>query len=249
MNIDDVITAYKTKNYSKISASTARRILIEKFGENYVEVLNTPKHSQKECEQIQKLYEHGLQNKEIAQLYGITNDLLNEIITNEYKKRKIKKPRVINKKAFRVLACKGIPIQKIQKQAEEQNSIIPDEYIEEYIDPNNFEDTNSIRRKVLEILEDRRKNEQTINFSSSFEFAEFIKDKGYSTKYQATALIYKLVNDNSGITIEDFELKNDEVKQALEILLNNSENQNNNDITSLIKQELNSLEQKNEEER
>lgn len=248
MSIDDVVIAYQNKDFSKISPSTARKRLIKKFGKNYVKILNPPKQPVEDCEQMQKLYEHGLKNNEISKLYGMKTDKTNRIIIDEYKKRKIKKPRIINQKAFKELASTGIPIEDIQKQAENQNSIIPEEYIEEYIDPNNFVDTNSIRRKVIEILETRKQNGQATNFANSFKFAELIKEKGYTTKYQATALIYKLIKDNIGINTEDFEIKNNDVKQALKILLDSQENQDN-ELANIILQETEFLNQKNGQER
>lgn len=248
ISIEEVIHAYKNKDFSKISPSTVRKRLIKEFGENYLEILNPPKQPEEDCKQIQKLYEHGLKNNEISKLYGMKTDKTNRIIIDEYKKRKLKKPRIINQKAFKELANTGIPIEEIKKQAESQNSIIPEEYIEEYIDPNNFVDTNSIRRRVIEILETRKQNGQATNFADSFKFAELIKEKGYTTKYQATALIYKLIKDNIGINTEDFEIKNHDVKEAIEVLLNTKEN-TENELANIILQETEFINQKNGQER
>lgn len=164
---------------------------------------------------------NGYTISEIFQLKpDLKHSLIERLLHSYYKEKYGKMPKIMNKSIFEENMQKGMPIQKIIEESHKLGFIIPESYIKEYLESNeeiNLENIKLIVNRELGKLEKENENENiNINYLGPFEFAKYLKSKGYSTKYQAVALLYKLIKDNN-LPLDNImeDIENEEIKLAI----------------------------------
>lgn len=221
ISVEDAVTAFLTDTYDIASYTTIRKILIGFYGEEYKTILrkNEDPYS---TEDIIKLYlDSGRSIEEIAEIVGKTASTITGKINEYYKKLKIKKPKIISKEDFEAYMNQqsSFDIEEAIKYYEQQNIHIPEAYIQEYAKKVNEVDLRKVRSIVNGELTKLSKEGKSPNYVEPYRFAQDVKAKGYNTKYQATALLYKTILDNDLSTQIAEELDDEEIKASLHLLI------------------------------
>ena len=221
ISVEDAVKAFLTDTYDIASPTTIRKILVRFYGEEYKKILRK-QESVYTAEDIVKLYlDSGDDIEKIAKNIGKTSSRINSKINEYYKKLKIKKPKIISKDNFETY-LKNQPsfdIEEAIKYYEEQNVHIPEAYIQEYLKKSEEIDLRKVRSIVNGELTKLSKEGKSPNYVEPYLFAKTVKAKGYNTKYQATALLYKTIVDNDLSTQIAEELDDEEVQTSLHLLI------------------------------
>lgn len=239
----EAIDAFLNHDYSKYSATTVRKRLKEMLGENYYIILKGDKLGEQTKEFV-KLYEEGKTFNEIAQMYNVTSHVVRDRLNHYYKNMNLKRPKIMSKKEFYdyINGHDNINIEDMLESFKKINIHIPEPYIQEYYKKIGEIDFRKVKAIVNREFLKLQKENITPNFITPFDFANEVKSKGYNTKYQAAALFYKMIVDNN-LSIDIIsELEDDDITEALHILLdlektdkvNYLRNIQNNKIAKLI---------------
>ena len=150
--------------------------------------------------------------------YGLSADYTKREINRYYSDRNMIKPKIANKAAVFGLLKSGKSLETIIEVAK---SHIPDAYIQEYLNKTGEIDITQIKKIVNKQLVKLSNEGNNPDYIAPFDFANMIKSKGHNTKYQAVALLYKLIKDNNLDFKETLSnINNEEITSALNILLN-----------------------------
>lgn len=239
----EAIDAFLNHDYSKYSETTLRKRLVEMFGNDYYIILKGDKIAERTQEFI-KLYEDGYSYDEIAKIYNFTTIAVRERISRHYKSMNLKRPKIMSKKEFYdyINGHDNINIEDMLESFKKINIHIPEPYIQEYYKKIGEIDFRKVKAIVNREFLKLQKENITPNFITPFDFANEVKSKGYNTKYQAAALFYKMIVDNNLSIDIVSELEDDDITEALHILLdlektdkvNYLRNIQNNKIAKLI---------------
>ena len=239
----EAIDAFLNHDYSKYSETTLRKRLVEMFGNDYCIILKGDKIAER-TQKFIKLYEDGYSYDEIAKIYNFTTIAVRERISRHYKSMNLKRPKIMSKKAFYdyINGHDNINIEDMLESFKKINIHIPEPYIQEYYKKIGEIDFRKVKAIVNREFLKLQKENITPNFITPFDFANEVKSKGYNTKYQAAALFYKMIVDNNLSIDIVSELEDDDITEALHILLdlektdkvNYLRNIQNNKIAKLI---------------
>lgn len=239
----EAVNAFLNHNYSKFSATTVRNRLTEIYGENYAIILRGDKKGE-EAKKIAKLYENGNSVEEIAEAHKISICVVKDRVNHYYKSINSKKPKIMSKKYFNdyINTHDNINIENMIESFQKINIHIPEPYIEEYLKKIGEIDLRKVKAIVNREFVKLQKEGKKPNLVQPFELANEVKLKGYTTKYQATALLYQIILDNNLPIDIALELNNEEVIEALRILVDSDKsdkinylrNLENNKIAKLI---------------
>ena len=239
----EVIDAYLNNDYSKFSHTTIRKRLIEICGETYTVILKGDKKGE-EAKEFAKLYENGISCEEIAQANKISINVVRDRLNSYYRTINIKRPKIMSKKDFNdyINTHDNINIENMIEAFRKMNIHIPEPYIEEYLRKTGEIDLRKVKAIVNKEFIKLQKEGKNPNLIEPFEFANEVKLKGYNTKYQATALLYQIISNNNLPIDIALELNNEEVMEALHVLVDSKEsdkinylrNIENNKIAKLI---------------
>lgn len=225
--IEEIVEAYKNNKIGElemkynVSSSTIRNRLRQNIGDDYSKLLK-PCNVSDEQKLMGIYYEEGLSNVEIATINHMLPDTVGNRIDKLYKIRKIKKPKVVCKSVFLSIMQSNGNLEKTIEQAKSRNAIVPDSYIQNYLNPKENIDIISMQKNIIKKLTDVQKEQKKqINFLDAFELSRGLKNKGYNTKYQAIALMYKLIKDNNLPHNIFFDEQYSDLQIIVEGLLNN----------------------------
>lgn len=230
----EVIDAYLNNDYSKFSHTTIRKRLVEIFGENYAIILKGDKKGE-ETKEFAKLYENGKSLEEIAQVHKISIDVVRDRLNNYYKRLNIPKPKIMSKKYFDdyMNTHDNVNIENMIESFKKMNIHIPEPYIEEYFKKTGEIDLRKVKAIVNKEFVKLQKEGKQPNLVEPFEFANEVKLKGYNTKYQATALLYQIISDNNLPIDIALEVDNEEVMEALHVLIDSDKSDKINYLRSI----------------
>ena len=224
--MDEIEQAYIDKTMSKlakkykVSLSGLYYKLKKTYGNEYV---NTLKEKRKKgaTDEIIKLYEeYGYSALKISKVNpDFSVSKVRDTLQRHYAKKNKKVPRLVKKEVFLQLLKSGKSIKEILSETEKVDFLVPKIYIDEYLDSNNEINVEDIKLIVNRELKKLSREDKKPNYIEPFEFANILKSKGYDTKYQAVALLYKLIKYND-LPLDKIvkDVKNDDIRTALYIL-------------------------------
>lgn len=245
--IEELVEAVKTNNIESImqkydtSYSTVRKRLVETYGENYIDILRgNPVKA--ELEEYGKMYEDGITNEQIAKIKGISEKEVKKKINHYYKLNGSKRPKIMSKELFEEEMNKNDDIEKLIAHFSEMNIHIPEPYIKDYYKKTDGVDLRIVKNIVRAQLTKIKDEGVTPNYTSPFEFANKVKAKGFGTKYQACAILYKMIEENDLSSDIVLPLDNDNLTQAIKLLIDDKKTNNpeymkklkNNDLAHVI---------------
>lgn len=240
---EEAVNAFLNQDYTKYSSTTIRKRLREFFGDNYSVILRGDEIGT-QAKTFSELYEKGVSCEEIAKSNNVSVDTVKSRLNSHYKRLNVKKPKILSQNDFEtyIEEHSSENIEKIIESFKNVNVIIPETYIQEYykkIGEVDFRKVKSIVNREFAKLQEEGKKPDLI---SPFSFANDVKSKGYNTKYQATALFYKIILDNHLSSNIASDLGDEDVTEALHVLLDSDKNNKvnylrniqNNKIAKLI---------------
>lgn len=222
---EEAIEAFLKHDYTKYSSTTIRKRLKEFFGDNYALILRGDEIGD-QAKAFSELYEKGITCDEIAKLNNISIDTVKSRLTSHYKSLNLKRPKILSKQDFEkhMEEHPGSNVEKVIETFKDINILIPESYIQEYyrkIGEVDFRKVKTIVNREFAKMQDEGKKP---NLVGPFEFANDVKVKGYNTKYQATALLYRVIIDNDLSSNIASELGDEDVLEALHILVDSDKN-------------------------
>lgn len=174
-----------------------------------------------EPEKILKLFLNGFSRQEISDITGISVKSINKQINSHYETRGKEVPRILSKEEFESHLAKQekVNIDEVIKFFEAQHKYIPEPYIQEYYRKIGEVDLRHVKRIVNTQLAQLKNEGKDPNFVSPFQLANKLKEQGYRTKYQACALLYRVISENNLSSSIVQELENPELISAIQLLV------------------------------
>ena len=255
--IDELTQAYLNKDLKSLeekynlSASALYYRLRKAYGDDFYVKLNQIPKTSDVIKKVAILYEQGLNYEQIAEQENLTVPRVQTLINKYYRLQKKKKPKILSKDEFLKQIENGQSIDEIINKFQELGFLIPDSYIDEQYKKQDGINLRKVKSIVLEQLSLLKKAGKSPNYITPFNLPNQLKEQGYSNKYYATALLYRLIDENNlSLDILD-EIDNKEVVEAVKLLLNSkdekqiAENDLAKEIYTAEQQDLNSDEKPN----
>ena len=255
--IDELTQAYLNKDLKSIekkynlSSSALYYRLRKAYGDDFYVKLNQIPKTSDVIKKVAILYEQGLNYEQIAEQENLTVPRVQTLINKYYRLQKKKKPKILSKDEFLKQIENGQSIDEIINKFQELGFLIPDSYIDEQYKKQDGINLRKVKSIVLEQLSLLKKAGKSPNYITPFNLPNQLKEQGYSNKYYATALLYRLIDENNlSLDILD-EIDNKEVVEAVKLLLNSkdekqiAENDLAKEIYTAEQQDLNSDEKPN----
>lgn len=202
-----------------VSETTIRNKLKKEFGDNYIDILVNGKNNEL-INNCARLYEQGLSYKQIAQKEGITVDDARNNVIKYYRRKKLSRPRVLSETQANKFLSYNKNFDEVIEECKKQNIIIPKSLMDKYVNMTGETDIHKIKTMAHEQLSKLKQEGREPNYINPFILANSIKKNGYGTNYQACAILYSLIIENNLPLDILKEIENQEIVEAVIILLN-----------------------------
>ena len=230
--IEEGYTLQKLAHEYNVSTTAIRNRILQVISVTKLKELYSKNGKKGEIEEkvskVIELYGKGISREEISLQVGYGITTVQKILEKEYRKRgKEEVPKIISMRAFSAkINKKGVTRENILKEAEENNVIIPQVFLDNYFGKEEI-DVDKIRKFVISQFTDGDlEEEKRMKMFKGFNVAKQLKENGFDLKYQAIALLYLLPNvvrtpmDEIRKVIND----NNELMDAIEAIISDETN-------------------------